>query len=885
MKASKLFAKKLKNKLAQKQDEMRRQPGVMGNGAGGLVPVGLTNFVYVTIADKVMPVFNNRVSPQIGVKVWVGYASEEPTLFQVLSTRSETPAGAEEGHVGYAPAKRYEWNATGGGQDPLHVHLRAFSPLKLGVSALGGMYVNLYKGTLHNGVEYLTIARQDIDLTAHLPTVAGKAALVMISIDSSGAVVQTKGSEVDITALSPTDRPIIPAGAIFVCGCVRVYTGQTEIREGRVNTDFDDLRFMSSPGYIPYTQQVDTKDPTGWVDPDNIAVSYNATNRTITLTGTLEYYWRGRKYELTSPWTSTAHTNAAGQYYLYSTDGAAFTWSTSAWAFYQLMVAKAVVTASDAFALREVHGLMPWQVHEELHEVVSAFRESGGDLTAGTYTVNTATDSANSPGFDAAQLQDEDLHTTIPAWVQGTYTTMRIGASSVATFDVTAALPFRHGASYIYYNTPSTGAETAAANNRYLNVYQILVPTASDSDSQKYRTLMLQPQAQYTSLTAAQAEDPRVLILGDLTTSAPEFVIYARITYVTASGDANNGKCRIATGGISYLAGTKLSQVSVSGFVAPTAENIPFTPAGTISATNVQAAIEEVAAEAGGGYTPPTTTAANDFQVGDGAGAWIKKTLAEVITILRTSLDAIFALRLAHSSISPTTANQTAAVNTRYFANISGLTANRNFIIPAGAVGDEIELSITTGDDTYSYIIIGDTGITINGGSAATEWSRLLITGETIKLVATSTSNWQVVHDGRKPCRCRVRESTAQTIANTTATDLTYNTADIDNCGMATLAGSPDGITIRRAGNYSISSSLQMGVGTYTRLLGNVTISGGAEITRAETSGVAYESLVFVAMVVGLVVGNKLVTGVYQISGGSKDTILNTCHMEAVEIL
>jgi hypothetical protein len=32
--------------------------------------------------------------------------------------------------------------------------------------------------------------------------------------------------------------------------------------------------------------------------------------------------------------------------------------------------------------------------------------------------------------------------------------------------------------------------------------------------------------------------------------------------------------------------------------------------------------------------TPPATTAANDMQVGDGAGAWIKKTLAEIKTIL-----------------------------------------------------------------------------------------------------------------------------------------------------------------------------------------------------------------------------------------------------------
>jgi hypothetical protein len=36
----------------------------------------------------------------------------------------------------------------------------------------------------------------------------------------------------------------------------------------------------------------------------------------------------------------------------------------------------------------------------------------------------------------------------------------------------------------------------------------------------------------------------------------------------------------------------------------------------------------------GGGGSAPETTAANDFQVGDGAGAWIKKTLAETKTIL-----------------------------------------------------------------------------------------------------------------------------------------------------------------------------------------------------------------------------------------------------------
>jgi len=52
---------------------------------------------------------------------------------------------------------------------------------------------------------------------------------------------------------------------------------------------------------------------------------------------------------------------------------------------------------------------------------------------------------------------------------------------------------------------------------------------------------------------------------------------------------------------------------------------------------------------AGNGYTPPTTTAANDVQVGDGSGNWIKKTLAEFSTIIQTALDSIY-LKLSDMS-------------------------------------------------------------------------------------------------------------------------------------------------------------------------------------------------------------------------------------------
>lgn len=327
----------------------------------------------------------------------------------------------------------------------------------------------------------------------------------------------------------------------------------------------------------------DIEDPTGFLHQEDIDVQYNnpgwpgpGPSRAIVLTGTLEYYWRGVKHTLTSPWTSDQHDEGDGTYYLSSTDGTTFAWSESPWTFEDIQVARVTVADSGAtvFGQREPHGVMPFSVHQALHSNVGTWRKSGLTLDPATYTVNTASDAATTPGFLEGVIVDEDLETTIPAWAQGTYTTVRIGAASTAVFDLAASFPFRSSGSYILVNTPSAGTEAATVNNRYVNIYQLVIPVASDTDSQKYRMLMLQPQTAYTSLAAAQAEDPRGLVLGTLTDLAAELVFHARITYVTAAGDANTGKCRIATNGVTYLTGGRASQVSVSGYTVPIAANI-----------------------------------------------------------------------------------------------------------------------------------------------------------------------------------------------------------------------------------------------------------------------------------------------------------------------
>jgi len=159
------------------------------------------------------------------------------------------------------------------------------------------------------------------------------------------------------------------------------------------------------------------------------------------------------------------------------------------------------------------------------------------------------------------------------------------------------------------------------------------------------------------------------------------------------------------------------------------------------------------------------------------------------------------------TSIAPTAANVTATVtdNINYhYADLSGLTADRNFVLPSASPGTKVVLNVQTGDDTYELVIIGNTGITIDGGSAATEWSRLFISGETIELLAISTAAWIVVHDGRIRSHALLTLSAADTTNTAAAATLpTWDNAPINVGDIADLTNYR--VNIRRAGTYKVS--------------------------------------------------------------------------------
>lgn len=236
----------LKSRFDEKLDTITTISAVIGDGEGNVWVSGRDKYVYCRTASGIEQVLCTKIQPEHGMWVTIGVDPMDPPEKQVLTAENYMPGSSNSGIVtGPAPAIRYQWMANGGGQDPLFVELRQFLPLRVGVYL--GMLIEIYAGAFKYGTSRITVSRQTKNLSSHIPSTAGKAAAVLITIDSSGTVVATKGSEVDIANLAITDIPAAPAGTVLELAAVRVYNGQTAVQESRVNTDIIDLRQGAMP--------------------------------------------------------------------------------------------------------------------------------------------------------------------------------------------------------------------------------------------------------------------------------------------------------------------------------------------------------------------------------------------------------------------------------------------------------------------------------------------------------------------------------------------------------------------------------------------------------------------------------------------------------------
>lgn len=331
--------------------------------------------------------------------------------------------------------------------------------------------------------------------------------------------------------------------------------------------------------YLPSIQAnitKDIKDPTGFVDNENITVNYSVVTRMVTLShpsGFLTYYYRGVKKTLASPWTSVAHDEVLGIYRLSSSDGINFTWTTTPWKFYDIQICFAIYGEVDKYALREVHSLMDWYDHEETHDKIGTYRLSGLTLDPTTFVKNPANNAAtnigNRPKINEGYIKDEDVTTFIASTTAGgSYTTMYLDASNNPIFNVSSSDIYHQIGNVTQYNLIGTGLVNMS-NNNHINLYCYHMPVCSGSICQQYRSVWVTGQVQYSTSAAALAESPLSLQLGNFAGLVPEIIPYARVTiqYTTAINATNVlGRCKIID--TIYLEGSRATLVSISGGVS-----------------------------------------------------------------------------------------------------------------------------------------------------------------------------------------------------------------------------------------------------------------------------------------------------------------------------
>jgi hypothetical protein len=170
-----------------------------------------------------------------------------------------------------------------------------------------------------------------------------------------------------------------------------------------------------------------------------------------------------------------------------------------------------------------------------------------------------------------------------------------------------------------------------------------------------------------------------------------------------------------------------------------------------------------------------------------------------------------------------TDADTTMEVGKLYLVDMSGwATAHRTYTAPPSfKVGQRWGIYVLKGNASFELIIKPNTGDKINDGSAAAEWSRLFMTGESAVAFGTiEDTEWGIFHDGRIPCRVSIfGDYTHTSSASYQTTDLAATNTVVNDGAMLGIA-SDVLATVRRAGIYSVSGHAHTLLGTADKRCG-----------------------------------------------------------------
>lgn len=337
-------------------------------------------------------------------------------------------------------------------------------------------------------------------------------------------------------------------------------------------------------------------------------LSFTAGSRTLAITGSHSIYINGTKY--TKSTTSIVISTTTGLHYVYYDATGTITDSLSAWNLKTVVPIATVWWSGSAGALvDERHGYqrnLDW--HANAHWSIGARWQSGCAVTV------SGTGASGVISTGSGTMWDEDLQHTLSA--QSNCRVWYLTAASTYTFADTAYPYVWNGSTSKVRYVNSSYALADMTASQYLPVWVYVTGDTSRS------TYVYIPRVDpYASISAARVATPPDLSASGLN---PELKLIYRIL---VKGDGDSSASEI----LDYRTSGTLPS---GGATTTTAAAVPFVASGTIAATNVQAALEELDSEKAPSASPTitggtinntviggTTPAAGTFTTITGSGA------------------------------------------------------------------------------------------------------------------------------------------------------------------------------------------------------------------------------------------------------------------------
>lgn len=260
--------KATKDHSAGKQDILRSWLAFLGNGQG-TIDGPQANFSYVRyplLSSPPVEMYNVKCGAGYdGMRVRVGYTSDQPTLLQVLTqddprfeylgTNSDG-SGGQIGQFIQKHAQQHAWLNT----DPVFIDYNQIT--NLAVYAAGGMLIGVRHGIIPRVGIDTYVTDQTLDLTSYVPVSGALWALISISSGDGTPAITLGSSVTDRSTLNYTAIPDTPVGN-FRLAAVALYAGQTAVVMTRTQQDIFDLRWpqeftASSPVMYEHVTNTDS---------------------------------------------------------------------------------------------------------------------------------------------------------------------------------------------------------------------------------------------------------------------------------------------------------------------------------------------------------------------------------------------------------------------------------------------------------------------------------------------------------------------------------------------------------------------------------------------------------------------------------------------------